>query len=182
MSIQTQVAVIGGGPAGLAAALAAARQGVDVLLIEHQAQLHAADTLRNTNVQVLTQAFAEKVNTHPLGWRISMVTPQGMRQAFANAVVFATGCREQASLIHRYGCDAPVAETPRVPDHTLLETMRVPFDPDTGDLVCDEHGMVVPGIFCCGSAAGRADARESGEITGAAAACAVQNTNEEEEA
>lgn len=131
MSIQTNVAVIGGGPAGLAAAISASAQGAQVLLIEREARLggilkqcvhdgfgvlrfgeklagpeYAQRFLNELkqhssppggHVQVLTQTFVDKIKPHPLGWKINLVTAQGMRQSFAKAVVFATGCRERTA-------------------------------------------------------------------------------------
>jgi len=125
MSIQTQVAVIGGGPAGLAAAIAASKEGAEVLLIEREARLGGIlkqcvhdgfgvvrygeklagpeyaqrdlDDLRNTSVQVITQAFVDRIKAHPLGYQIILASAEGMRQAFAKTVVFATGCRERTA-------------------------------------------------------------------------------------
>lgn len=125
MSIQTQVAIIGGGPAGLAAAIAAAKQGASVLLIEREARLGGIlkqcvhdgfgvvrfgeklagpeyaqrflNELGEHPIQILTQTFVDKIKRHPLGWQIDLVTAQGMRQALAKAVVFATGCRERTA-------------------------------------------------------------------------------------
>ncbi|MCL2530856.1 MAG: NAD(P)/FAD-dependent oxidoreductase [Oscillospiraceae bacterium] len=319
MSIQTNVAVIGGGPAGLAAAIAAAKQGAQVLLIEREARLGGIlkqcvhdgfgvlrfgeklagpeyaqrflNELRQTNIQILTQTFVDKIKPHPLGWKINLVTAQGMRQAFAKAVVFATGCRERtarqigihgtrpagvltagsaqfftnilgqlpgrrcvilgsgdigmimarrltlegaqvqgvyeargtpsglprnvAQCLHdfniplhlrktvtrcfgyprleaveiasvdehmqpiagteeRVDCDALILSVGLIPENELLETLRVPIDPVTRGPVCDQYGMVEPGLFCCGNAAHVNDlvdyVSESGEIAGAAAA------------
>ncbi|MCL2445843.1 MAG: NAD(P)/FAD-dependent oxidoreductase [Oscillospiraceae bacterium] len=319
MSIQTNVAVIGGGPAGLAAAIAASKQGADVLLIEREARLGGIlkqcvhdgfgvvrfgeklagpeyaqrflNELREYPIQTLTQTFVDKIKPHPLGWKINLVTAQGMRQAFAKAVVFATGCRERtarqigihgtrpagvltagsaqyftnilgqlpghrcvilgsgdigmimarrltlegaqvlgvyearampsglprnvAQCLHdfniplhlrktvtrcfgyprleaveiasvdehmqpiagteeRIDCDALILSVGLIPENELLETLRVSIDPVTRGPVCDQHGMVAPGLFCCGNAAHVNDlvdyVSESGEIVGTAAA------------
>lgn len=47
---KADVVVIGGGPAGTAAAIAAARSGKDVILLEHSAQLGGMGTLANVSV------------------------------------------------------------------------------------------------------------------------------------
>jgi len=125
MSIKTQVAVIGGGPAGLAAAIAASKAGAKVLLIEREARLGGIlkqcvhdgfglvrygeklagpeyaqrflNELRETNVQVMLQTFVDKIKTHPLGFQIILAGAGGMKTAFAGSVIFATGCRERTA-------------------------------------------------------------------------------------
>lgn len=65
VAVDTQVLVVGGGPAGIAAALAAARQGARVTLLERSAQLGGAGTLANVSVWMpignLTGIYAEIV-------------------------------------------------------------------------------------------------------------------------
>jgi len=327
VSIQVQVAIIGGGPAGLAAAIAAAKQGASTLLIEREARLGGIlkqcvhdgfgvvrfdeklagpeyaqrflNELKQTNVQVLTQTFVDKIKPHPLGWQIKLVTAQGMRQAIAKAVVFATGCRERtarqigihgtrpagvltagsaqfftnilgqlpgrrcvilgsgdigmimarrltlegarvlgvyearstpsglprnvAQCLHdfniplhlnktvtrcfgyprleaveiasvdenmqpiagtqeRIECDSLILSVGLIPENELLESLNVPLDPITRGPVCDQHGMVAPGLFCCGNAAHVNDlvdyVSESGEAAGHAAAQYVEQPRE----
>jgi len=319
MSIQAQVAVIGGGPGGLAAAIEASKSGAEVLLIEREARLGGIlkqcvhdgfgvvrygeklagpeyaqrflNELNATKVNVMTNTFVDKINPHPLGFQLMLVTAEGMKQAFAKSVVFATGCRERTArqiAIHgtrragvltagcaqyytnilgqmpgkrcvilgsgdigmimarrltlegaqvlgvyearssasglprnvaqclndfdiplhlsktvtrcfgyprleaveiasvdehmqpiagtheRIECDSLILSVGLIPENELIETIDVAFDPVTRGPICDQNGMVTPGIFCCGNAAHVNDlvdyVSESGEAAGMAAA------------
>lgn len=125
MSIQVDVAVIGGGPAGLAAAIAAAREGARTLLVEREPRLGGIlkqcvhdgfglvrygeklagpeyaqrfiNELRGTGVEVLTQTFVDTIRTHPLGYHLTLVNAGGVRHIYAKALVLATGCRERTA-------------------------------------------------------------------------------------
>ena len=327
MSIQTQVAVIGGGPGGIAAAIEAAKQGADVLLIERENRLGGIlkqcvhdgfgvvrfgeklagpeyaqrflDELRATNVKIMTHTFVDKIKPHPLGFQMVLACAEGMKQAFAKAVVFATGCRERTArqiVIHgtrpagvltagsaqfytnilgqmpgkrcvilgsgdigmimarrltlegaqvlgvyearnspsglprnvaqclhdfdiplhlsktvtrcfgyprleaveiasvdnnmqpidgtheRVECDALILSVGLIPENELIETLKVELDPVTRGPLCDQNGMAVPGVFCCGNAAHVNDlvdyVSESGEAAGFAAANYVEQARE----
>ena len=125
MSIQVDVAVIGGGPAGLAAAIAASGEGAQTLLIEREPRLggilkqcvhdgfglvrygeklagpeyaqHFINELRKTNVQVLLQTFVDKIEACPLGYHLALVNAEGVQHIYAKALVLATGCRERTA-------------------------------------------------------------------------------------
>jgi len=319
MSMQTQVAVIGGGPAGLAAAIAASNEGASVVLVEREARLGGIlkqcvhdgfgvvrfgeklagpeyaqrfiNELKSTGVKVMLQTFVDTIKPHPLGFQVIVASAVGIQQVLAKSVVFATGCRERTArqiAIHgtrpagvltagsaqfftnilgqmpgkrcvilgsgdigmimarrltlegaqvfgvyearnspsglprnvaqclndfeiplhlnktvtrcfgyprleaveiasvdenmqpitgteeRVECDALILSVGLIPENELIETMKVELDPVTRGPVCDQNGMVAPGIFCCGNAAHVNDlvdyVSESGEAAGKAAA------------
>ena len=117
------VAVIGGGPAGLAAAIKANNEGASVLLIEREARLGGilkqcihdgfgvvrfgqklsgpeyADRfiqeLRRTNVQVSLLSFVTRTVKHDDGYDITYVSAQGVNTVHCGKIVLATGCRER---------------------------------------------------------------------------------------
>ncbi|MDR0530632.1 MAG: NAD(P)/FAD-dependent oxidoreductase [Oscillospiraceae bacterium] len=125
MSVQCGVCVIGGGPAGLAAAIAAEKEGAKVVLIEREARLGGIlkqcvhdgfglvrfgeklagpeyaerylDLLKKTTVHVMLHTFVDNIRPHAMGWHLTVVTSEGMRHIIASAIVLATGCRERTA-------------------------------------------------------------------------------------
>jgi thioredoxin reductase len=120
------VAVIGGGPAGLAAALAADRAGASVLLVEREDApggilkqcIHDGfglvrfgeklagpeyaqrflDPLAQSGAAVLCSAFVSRAaRGADGGFSLHLTTPEGMRHIEAAALVLATGCRERTA-------------------------------------------------------------------------------------
>ncbi len=115
--------VIGGGPAGLAAAIKASENGGSVLLIEREARLGGilkqcihdgfgvvrfgeklsgpeyADRfikeLRRTNVQVSLFSFVTDTHKCDDGYSITYVCRDGMHTVQCSSIVLATGCRER---------------------------------------------------------------------------------------
>ena len=114
------VVVIGGGPAGLAAAISAHDSGAKVLLLEREARLggilkqcihdgfglvryksmltgpeyalRAKTEAAEAGVEVRTGAMVTKLTSDR---RITAVTRDGLQEVQAGAVVLATGCRER---------------------------------------------------------------------------------------
>lgn len=114
--------IVGGGPAGMAAALAAARQGVkDILLIERSrflggilnqcihtgfgldyfghlltgpeyAQSFVDKIMDNENIEVLTSSFVVSLNKKK---ELTLLKPGNMEFIKAKVVIMATGCRER---------------------------------------------------------------------------------------
>ncbi len=119
------VAVIGGGPAGLAASLSAKRAGASVVLIEREARLGGIlkqcihdgfglvrfkeklsgpeyaerfiDEFRSEGIEALTLTFVTRLDKTGDGFLITVVNRQGVETLSARALVLATGCRERTS-------------------------------------------------------------------------------------
>ena len=119
------VTIIGAGPAGLAAALAADQAGAKTLLIEREAHLggilkqcihdgfglvrfgeklsgpeYAArfiDQLPQSNVTVWTLSFVSAIHREQNESLLTVITREGIRIVRTHALIFATGCRERTS-------------------------------------------------------------------------------------
>ena len=122
---RVNVAVIGGGPAGLAAAIAASVEGASVLLIEREARLGGIlkqcihdgfgvvrydekltgpeyafrdiATLDQTNTLVLLQTFVSKIVKNDNAFQMTLCNRHGILQVEASSIVLATGCRERTA-------------------------------------------------------------------------------------
>jgi len=118
------VAVIGGGPAGLSAAIAASYDGAQVSLIERDAKLggtlkqcihdgfgfHRYDerltgpeyafkdiyTLEQTNTFVLLQTTVTNIISNGNAFQLTLFNRHGIMTVDAKSVVIATGCRERS--------------------------------------------------------------------------------------
>lgn len=123
--MKTDVLVIGGGPAGLAAAIEAKRSGAQVLLIEREARLGGIlkqcihdgfglvrfseklsgpeyaerfiDEFRKEGIPSFTQTFVTKLAKTPEGFAAHVVNQSGITEIDAKSVVLATGCRERTA-------------------------------------------------------------------------------------
>ena len=122
--IKTDVVVIGGGPAGMAAALSASKNGAHVLLIERDvrlggilnqcihngfglhyfkeeltgpeyAQRFAERVLADENIDVLTDAIVLSLDDKRK--TLSVLSAGGLRTVSAGAIVLAMGCRERTA-------------------------------------------------------------------------------------
>jgi sarcosine oxidase subunit alpha len=105
----TDVAVIGAGPSGLAAALAAADAGTNVSLIEREPNLGGSLTYRRNgdSTELMEKVLAHSaikllVSTLCTGWFadnfLTLMTPERMIKLRARAVVLATGGLDQPAV------------------------------------------------------------------------------------
>ena len=119
------VTVIGGGPAGLAAALEASKEGVKVLLIEREARLGGIlkqcihdgfglvrfeeklsgpeyaerfiEKIPDSGVTVWTLSFVSGIERVNDESYLTVITRAGIKQVRTRSLVLATGCRERTS-------------------------------------------------------------------------------------
>ena len=119
------VAVIGAGPAGLAAALAADKQGAKTLLIEREALLGGilkqcihdgfglirfneklsgpeyahrfVSQIPESNVETAVLTFVSKIKKQQTGFELTLINTDGVTKTICKSLVLACGCRERTS-------------------------------------------------------------------------------------
>lgn len=119
------VVVIGGGPAGIAAAVAADKECAKVFLIEREARLGGIlkqcihdgfglirfkeklsgpeyveryiDMLTDTKVEAVTLTFVSSIQKCGEDYVLSLINRDGVTKIAAKAIVLATGCRERTA-------------------------------------------------------------------------------------
>lgn len=119
------VVVIGGGPAGTAAAVAASRDGAKVFLIEREKRLGGIlkqcihdgfgvvrfkeklsgpeyterfiDMLHETDAKYSVRTFVTKIVKTDNGFKITFVNTSGISTISTKTIVLATGCRERTA-------------------------------------------------------------------------------------
>lgn len=119
------VTVIGGGPAGLAAAIEAKKNGADVLLIERETRLGGIlkqcihdgfglvrfgerltgpeyahrfiKEFSDLGIEAMTMTFVTAVDRTSEGYALTLVSRNGMSKVRSRTLILATGCRERTS-------------------------------------------------------------------------------------
>lgn len=119
------VLVIGGGPAGLAAAIAAHKNGAKTLLVEREARLGGIlkqcihdgfglvrfqeklsgpeyaerfiDEFHKINLEAKTLTFVTRLEKNVSGFSAVLVNRDGVETVTAKALILATGCRERTA-------------------------------------------------------------------------------------
>lgn len=119
------VVVIGGGPGGLAAAIAAHDKGADVLLIEREARLggilkqcihdgfglvrfgkrlsgpeyveYFIEQFHERDIELELLTFVTAIEKRKKGYLITLVNRRGIMQYLSKTIILATGCRERTA-------------------------------------------------------------------------------------
>lgn len=119
------VLVIGGGPAGLAAAVSAHKNGAKTLLVEREARLGGilkqcihdgfglvrfgeklsgpeyaerfVDMFRDEKIEALLLTFVTRIEKTEDGFKVVLVNRDGVEPVFTKSLILATGCRERTA-------------------------------------------------------------------------------------
>ena len=124
-TVKHDVTVIGTGPSGLAAALAADSNGAKTLLIENEASLggiikqyiyngfyhsnyqnknswldyaqNFINQIYNTSIKIMVLTYITKFKKTENGFELTLVNKEGITKIISKSIIFARGCREHIS-------------------------------------------------------------------------------------
>uniref|UniRef100_A0A7C3M849 CoB--CoM heterodisulfide reductase iron-sulfur subunit A n=1 Tax=Archaeoglobus fulgidus TaxID=2234 RepID=A0A7C3M849_ARCFL len=144
VDVTKRALVIGGGLAGMTAALELANQGIETFLVEKEEELggnlrHIYYTIDNKNPQALLRELVEKVENNPLirvyrkarvesvegfvgNYTSRIVTEEGVEEIQHGVVIVATGAKEYRPKEYLYG------EHPNVVTQVEFELMLINGD------------------------------------------------------
>lgn len=133
MGSDTEVLVVGGGPAGLAMAIELGSRGVGVLLIERNARGGAAPRAKTTNV---------RTRTHLRRWgladKLAQASPLGVD--YPNDIMFVTRLANHRLAHFRDAFNAAPARSPLYPEHAQWAPQY------TLEKVLLEHAQTLPSV------------------------------------
>ena len=138
------VVIIGAGPAGLAAALAADKHNIKTLLIERD---QCGNQLAESHVEVAAFTIVTKITRQPFGFSLTLVNTDGIINTACKSVVLDNVDKDL--------------------DISISESIK-------GPVTDQDYMTMLDGLFCCGNALHVNDlveyVSESGEAAGHAAA------------
>lgn len=133
MNIETEVLVVGAGPAGLAAAIELGSRGIKVLLAERNARAGAAPRAKTTNVRTRTHLRRWGIADH-----LAAASPLGVD--YPNDIFFVTRLADHGLAHIKDAFNAAPARSPDYPEHAQWVPQY------TLERVLREHAATLPSV------------------------------------
>ncbi len=141
MQIETAVVIVGGGPAGLSAAEAVARQGVDVVVLERQGEIGAPiHTSGGSFISDLKALGIPERLYHPVGTAIFLSPNREVAFHYPDPVV----CILDVRGLYQHLAERAIAAGARIELKTVAQTPIVEDGKIVGLMVKDRLGNTVP--------------------------------------